>query len=391
MKHMRRGLFILAAFVTGGAALLNGASGPGGSGSGGGGGGSSQQVTLTIPSEMAPPGGMVQMKFLVTQPTPISSGKPKTSITTSSLTTVSGIALFNQSGDLNGVAMVNGAQVSVSYITSTGPQGTDYPIMTISMPVPANAPVGSQTSFNLDPSSTWVLSTGQTATVKPQAPATITVAGSISITNVVPGGGVLPAGTVVSVQGVGFQPKTQIQLNAINASAVTVVNPNLIQFVLAKSTNMTGQKIQVTNPDGSQDTYFSYLRGVPLFPSSQPLLASAVPIFSAMSYSQATFAPIAPAASTQFTGLAFQNANLAAANVTVSLYSAASALLASATYAVPGGYRVMGETSELAQGVAPPLGSYAVVSSTAPIAVFGFVGDNSAGTVTPFTAIATQP
>jgi hypothetical protein len=198
---------------------------------------------------------------------------------------------------------------------------------------------------------------------------------------------------VVSILGVGFSSATQVQLNAIKAVAnsIVAVSPNRIQFQLAETTNMTGQKIQVVNQDGSQDVYFSYLRGVPLARSNQPLLANAVPIFSEVTYSQATFAPIAPAATTQFTGLALQNANLAPANVSVSLYSAANAVLGSSTIALPSGYRVMQETSELVQGVAPPLGSYVVVSSSLPISVFGFLADTSTHTVTPFTAAATKP
>src|SRR5262249_61756549 len=35
---------------------------------------SGEQISLQIPNESAPPGGVVQMKFIVTEPTPISSG-----------------------------------------------------------------------------------------------------------------------------------------------------------------------------------------------------------------------------------------------------------------------------------------------------------------------------
>jgi len=360
----------------------------GGSGPGGGGG---QQVSLSIPNEMAPPGGMVQMKFMVTQPTPISSGKPRLSLNASTFSGVSGIELFCLTGDVNGVAMVGGSEIGISYITTAGAQGTDYPIMTMALPIRSDAPVGSQTLFSLDPSSTWTLGPLGTATLKPMQPATITVGGSISITNIVPGGGTFPAGTVVSIHGVGFQPKTQVQLDAIKASSIVVVSTRLIQFTLAETTNMTGQKIQVVNPDGSQDTYFSYMRGVSLWQSSRPLLAKAIPIFSSISYSKATFAPMAPATGSQFTGLAFQNPNPTATSVTVALYSSANALLGSSTVAIPSGYRVMGETSELTLGVAPVLGSYVVVSATQPVEVFGFLGDERAHTVTPFAAMATQP
>jgi hypothetical protein len=222
------------------------------------------------------------------------------------------------------------------------------------------------------------------------APATVTVAGAVSITNVVPGGGILPAGSVVSIQGIGFQPKTQIQLNAIKASSVVVTGPNEIQFTLAEATNMTGQKIQVVNPDGSQDTYFSYLRGIPYVQSGQPLLQNTVPIFSSITHSKAVFGPLPALPANQFSGVAVQNPGMSPAAVTVSLYSAQNVLLGGSTINLPSGYRFMAETSELTS-VAPPPGSYVVVSSAQPMQDFAFIADTSQSTLSPFAALAAQP
>jgi hypothetical protein len=355
-----------------------------------GGSGGTKQVSLHIPNEMAPPGGLVQMKFLVTEPTPISSGKPIVSFDAAMFDDVWGIELFNPTGDVNGVALLNGSQLGIRYVTSSGAQGTDYPIMTIALHVRPDAAVGSQTLFTLDPTSTWDLGLLGTVSYKPTPPATITVGGSISITNVVPGGGFLPVGTVVSIRGLGFQPKTQVQLNSIKGSAIHVVSPQEIQFTIAEATNMTGKKIQVVNPDGSQDTYFSYLRGIPLAKSARPLLSGAIPIFSSLAYSQAVFAPMS-AGTAQFTGLAMQNPSLEAANVRVSLYSATNDLLGSAAISLPSGYRLMQETSELAGGATPMFGSYVVVRSSQPIQIFGFAGDEAAGWVSPFTPVAAKP
>jgi hypothetical protein len=263
--------------------------------------------------------------------------------------------------------------------------------MTVALHVRPDAVPGSQTQFSLDPSSTWMLGLLGPATLKPMTPATVTVGGTISITNVVPGGGVLPAGSAVSIQGMGFQPNTQIQLNAIKASSINVISSNEIQFTLAEATNMTGQKIQVVNPDSSQDTYFSYLRGVPLLQSARPLLENTVPVFSAVTHSKAVFGPLGTLQTSQFSGIAIQNPSTAPADVTVSLYSAQNALLGGSTVHVPPGYRFIEETSELTNGVAPVLGSYIVVSSTQPIQTFGFIADGSQSTLSPFAAIAAQP
>ena len=373
--------FVLACVATARLAVAQGGPGPGGS---------SNQVSLHIPNEMAPPGGVVQMKLLVTTPTPISSGGPRLSFD-STFDAVWGIELFNPTGDVNGAAVVNGSQVSVFYATSSGASGSDYPIMTIALHVPPDATPGAQTQFSLDPTSTWMLGLLGPATLKPMTPATVTVGGTISITNVVPGGGVLPAGSIVSIQGMGFQPKTQVQLNAIKASSIAWIGPNEIQVTLAETTNMTGQKIQMVNPDGSQDTYFSYLRGIPLLQSVRPLLQNTLPIFSSVTHSKAVYGPIGTLLTNQFSGIAVQNSNVLPTNVSVSLYSAQNALLASSTLSLPPGYRLMQETSEMTNGGAPPFGSYIVVSSSAPVQSFGFIADGSQSTLLPFAAIAAQP
>jgi len=352
--------------------------------------GSTKQVSLHVPSEVAPPGGVAQMKFMVTEPTPITSGGPKLAFDATTFDAVLGIELFNPSGDVNGAAVVNGSQVNVFYVTSSGAQGTDYPIMTIALRVRPDAAPGTQTLFGLDPSSTWTLGLLGTATLQPTAPATVTVGGTISITNVVPGGGFLPAGSVVSIQGIGFQAKTQVQLNAIKASSITVVSPNEIQFTLAQDTRMTGQKIQVVNPDGSQDTYFCYMRGIPLFQSAVPLLAKTVPIFSSVTHSSALYAPMGFLLPNQVSGIAVQNPSLAPAVVTISHYSAPNVLAGSSTLNVPPGYRFIAETSELT-GAAPRFSSYVVVTSTQPVQSFGFIADQSSSTLFPFPALIAQP
>jgi hypothetical protein len=303
-----------------------------------------------------------------------------------------GIELFCLTGDLNGVATINGSRVNIRYTTTVGTQGTDYPVMTIALHVRPDAVPGAQTQFQLDPSSTWTLSPfGATATLNPTPPAVVTVGGTISIVNVVPGGGVLPAGSVVSIKGIGFQPKTQVQLNAIKFSSINFISPQEIQFTLAETTNMTGQKIQLVNPDGSQDTYFSYMRGIPLARSTQPLLANAVPIYSSVTYSKAVFAPMMAASSSQFTGIALQNPGIEPTTVSVALYSSANTLLGSSSFTLPSGYRLMGETSELTQGAVPSVGSYLIVASTGPVQAFGLVGDIGAGTIIPFSAMLAQP
>lgn len=395
--RLQSGLAVLTFTLAFAAGLLGqntSGSTSGGSGSTSGGstsGGSctapTRQISLHIPDETAPPGGIVQMKMLVTEPTPVTSSGPRIPIPSG--TRPVGIQLFNPTGDVNGVALIGPSSVSIASITSTGTQGSDYPIMTVALQLPANISVGNKLSFSLDPASTWTLGLLGVATMKPIAPATITVGGSISITDVVPGGGIQPAGTTIRVQGIGFQQDTQVQLSNIKASSISVVSPQEIQIVLAEPTQMSGKKIQVTNTDGSQDVYFSYMRGIALGQSNQTLLASALPIFSSMTYSQAVFATAATSSS-EFSGIAVQNPNLAASSVTFTLFSSSKDLLGSSTMVIPTGNRIMLEVSELT-GVVPPQGSYVVVSADEPVQMFAFLGDNVMETVVPYVPVSARP
>ena len=80
---------------------------------------------------------------------------------------------------MNGVAIVNLPDIRVYFESSGSLQGTDYPVMTVALHVKNNAAVNSQTLFSVDPASTWIIGAFP-AIVKPIAPATVAIAGSIS-------------------------------------------------------------------------------------------------------------------------------------------------------------------------------------------------------------------
>jgi hypothetical protein len=133
------------------------------------------------------------------------------------------------------------------------------------------------------------------------------------------------------------------------------------------------------------------LRGIPLLQSARLLLQNTVPIFSSVTHSKAVYGPIGTLLPSQFSGIAVQNPNILSANVTVSLYSAQNALLASSTLTLPSGFRLTQETSEMMNGVAAPSGSYILVSSSEPVQSFALIADESQSTLFPFAATAALP
>src|SRR4051794_17561953 len=93
---------------------------------GGSGGGGDSGLTLRMRDEMAPAGGMVQMKVVTTEVTPISGGRARFSRDSSMFASPAGFGMF-ATGELAGAAVLDPAGASVSYITN-GALTADYPV-----------------------------------------------------------------------------------------------------------------------------------------------------------------------------------------------------------------------------------------------------------------------
>src|SRR5262249_26165382 len=226
-------------------------------GSGGSGSGKGADDTVATPGtglslgvldETAPPGGTVQMKVRTTEVTPISGGRPRFAFVPSMFSTVAGFGMF-AAGEIAGAAVVAGTKVDISY-ASNGALSTEYPILTVALRIRPDAVVGSSTSFTFDPLSIWSTSTaGAPLLARKVSPGTVTVGGTVAIDDVVPGEGVWPAGTVVSVTGVGFGRQTQLQANNVGATAIHAVSATEMQFTLTRPTEMRGVRMTAQNPE----------------------------------------------------------------------------------------------------------------------------------------------
>jgi IPT/TIG domain-containing protein len=345
------------------------------------------ELTLRLRDETAPAGSLVQMKVLTTEVTPISGGRPHLTFAPDAFESVAGIALFAPGGELAGAAVMSGNGVAISYVT-TVPFTGDYPVLTFSLALRPGLPLGSVAPVTLDPSS-WTLN-GVTVASRADT-ATVTVGGSVAVTDVVPGEGWFPAGTVVSVRGVGFVAGTRVRFKG-NRVAARLVGPTEMQFTLGQGTDLTGAELRIDNPDLSRATYYSYLRAVPAAVSQRPVLAATRPVFSGVSRSLATFRPV-PAMNPafQYAGLALQNPNLDRAEVTLELYGADGGLIQSSTRSLESGYSLTLELAELFDGVAPPPGASVRVASSLPIEAFDLLVDERIRSVTPRLPLEAAP
>ncbi len=330
-------------------------------------------VTVRLSSETAPPGGIAQVKVLLTAPKPITTGDVSMDFSSGEFDSISGIALFSASGDVGGAAVITGRRVNVRFTSPQGTFGTslDYPLMTFAMHISPNALRGSHVNLTLDAAS-WIADLYGALTPIEIKPSTVTVGGTVNISNVVPGGGFAPAGTVLSVRGMGFGPNTKVSLGELGISSLRVIGPNELQISTKSSGTLDGAMLQVQNPDKSMDTYYSYLRGVPVGSSATPLLAATVPLFSTKTSAAAPLPVSVGDDSNSFTAIALQNPNPIDVTVTVG----------DRQVTLRPGERISRTLAELL-GAPSSVGTAVQITASQPIQMLGLIGDTLQGVVNP--------
>ncbi len=340
---------------------------------------------MRVLSEVQPAGGTVQLKLALTEPRPISTGTTYASFSARAVDRIFGIALFSAAGDVFGTAVVQGSQIQVSYISPGGTFGTglDYPVMTVAAHVRDDAAKGDIVAVGDNLALTgWFGAQPYNFLVKP---GTLTIGGSVSIHDVLPGGGSWPAGTVVRVMGNGFLPNTSVKAT-VKMAGLRVVSPNEIDFVLAQPSVLDGARIDMKNPDGSTDSYYSYMRGVNQGTSANVLLNSVLPIFSTLTYSQAIAAQASPGIQNCITtALAIQNPGAGVANVQLEAFSPFGISLAKAQVSLPTGGKMVRELGEYF-GLTLAVNSVVKAASDQPIQFLGINADQVAGTAAAFAA-----
>ena len=76
--------------------------------------------TIRVSSETVPPGGLAQMKVLITSPKPITSGDMSLDLSAVAFDSIDGIALFSSTGDVGGAAVVDKCQRERALYVSPG-------------------------------------------------------------------------------------------------------------------------------------------------------------------------------------------------------------------------------------------------------------------------------
>jgi len=344
-------------------------------------------VEITIPNETVPPGGMLQLKIQITEPKPIVKGGHKTAFAGKFLGTPQGFALFSPLGDASGTAVLSKGAAQFSFTSPLGDfgQSIDYPLLTIAIPVKQTAITGQNAPLTLNASQwPWLDPNGKPYPVLTKD-GLATVGGTLSVSNIVPGGGLVKAGTKIAIFGVGFQPNSKVQIDTANLASQTYVSPKEIDVTLTADTNMTSLRVRIKNPSTNElATYYSYQRTISAGVSTHKLVAATMPLFATTTWALAYFRPVLNAA--QFTGLALQNATTAPSSVRLQLYSApkGGTLLATRNLTIPANTRLTRDLAEFFPVAAATGTSVKVTVITGPqVQLLGLLGNDTMKTVDP--------
>jgi hypothetical protein len=183
------------------------------------------------------------------------------------------------------VAVVSNSGIQV---TTTSPlasfgtdPNTDYPILTMTFPVLPNAVVGSQFPIGIDPANTFFLDPSDRPYPQEIRDGRLTIGGTLSISDIIPGGGLQAAGTHIRVIGSGFNPESQVTMEgvALGRGNFSFVSPTEMDVVLPVAVQLDGVRFRVRNKGGAVVNYFSYMRTQPVGTSLNALVAECYPLF----------------------------------------------------------------------------------------------------------------
>src|ERR1019366_1634853 len=231
-------------------------------------------------SETAPAGGWAQIKVFSQTPQLVATGRIVMKFDPAVFGTIAGVAVFSAQGDAIGIAAVDGASLDVSFSSPASGIGQlpHLPVLTVTIPILATASGGTVSAITLDASQAQWTGPQYKAYSVTVTPGSVTVGGRLSVQTVGPGGGLLPAGASVRLNGTGFTAATTVTIDGVGISSTQFAGSTEIDLSLAGAADLTGKRVVLRNPDGAQVEYFSSMPSVPdqspaYVPSLQPLLS----------------------------------------------------------------------------------------------------------------------
>jgi uncharacterized protein (TIGR03437 family) len=224
---------------------------------------SAANLTLQLSNETAPPGGWAQIEVTLPAPALIGQGTLVVTLDPAVFGVVSAVATFSATGDAFGDATVSSGQVSASITSASASIGQlpGLPVLTFTIPVLSTAAIGTVSPVTAT-ATNWTDAAGKAFTVTVGA-GSVTIGGTLSVQNLSPGGGLMPAGTVVKINGTGFTASTVVTLAQVSIAKTQFVSAQEIDLTLASAAELTAKRLVLQNGDGEQAQFFSAMPSAP--------------------------------------------------------------------------------------------------------------------------------
>ncbi len=376
---------VLSSILTGWLAFASG----GISGGGGGGGVATPGVlSLRLSSESVPAGGIIQVKLLLTEPTPVATGKMDFAYDSAVFSDVMGINLIAPGGDVSGTAIVSDGRLSLHFTSPKGTFGSiaGYPIMTMAMKLRPGLLPGTRTTVTMDTNTSVFSALLGVPLAYAIKPGVITISNTVAaIYNVLPGGGKIKAGQPFTIVGANFNAGSKLFVESLARIRIQAWDANSMTVIPDADMLLDGTRLRITNPDKSLIEYYSYLRASSSGKSFNATMGKVVPLFSTKGYTDASFNTPDPVQNPNLvSGLGIENASGVDASVTLTMTNSFGADLGSIQVVVPAYMKFTRTVLDLF-GIDPTMVSTVRAQSTSPIRFMGVALDSVANDVFPIS------
>jgi hypothetical protein len=205
-------------------------------------------LTLQISSETAPPGGYAQFKVAPSTPILIGSGSLIFQFDPTVFQSITSASVLSADGDALGSVYVKTLTVTVQFSSATSSLGQlpGIPMILVTAQVLPTAALGMTGTVTATAGPAYSPGASFMATVNPGM---ITVGGSVSVSRVSPGMGLLPSGATLVVKGSGFTSTTPVSIDGVNIASTKLMNATEIDATLGGQTEIAGKHVHVGGGD----------------------------------------------------------------------------------------------------------------------------------------------
>lgn len=240
-------------------------------------------LTLRVSTETAAAGGWAQIKVFADSPALIGGGVLSMDLDPKIFGPIASVAAFSASGDAIGAALVNGTHVDAAFNSPSGGIGQlpGIPVFVVRAPVLAGADSSGFVSLSLPASSVlpllpikllrpypeyaWTDAAGNPYQVS-LVSGGFSRFGTRSVENVTPGAGLHAAGTVLHVDGTGFDAGTKVSADGLAISSMQYVSSTRIDVTIGGARELTGVRFHIDSSNGSRMDFFAEPSSAPTPP-----------------------------------------------------------------------------------------------------------------------------